>query len=180
MQAAEDADPAAADTALARPAWTGGTDDDALRSRRSSPIAAGVPTDFEGPSIAAPDDGPHAPAADSYLRLLLLLLVSAAFFEGYDSSILALLLPNIQSSFGVSEATLGLTRIPIELGLFVAFFVARLSDRLGRRPMLLWSVVGLHGLHRARPRSAGTSGRSPSSSSPAACSSGPSTPSASR
>lgn len=79
---------------------------------------------------------------DKYLRLLLVLLVSAAFFEGYDSSILALLLPNIQSSFSVSEAVLGLTRIPIEMGLFAAFFVARLSDRLGRRPMLLWSVVG--------------------------------------
>ncbi len=77
-----------------------------------------------------------------YLRLLLVLLVSAAFFEGYDSSILALLLPDIQSTFRVSEAVLGVTRIPIELGLFVAFFVTRLSDRLGRRPLLLWSVVG--------------------------------------
>lgn len=93
----------------------------------------------------------HVPAEDSlpdyhvdpkYLRLLLVLLVSAAFFEGYDSSILALLLPDIQSTFRVSEAVLGVTRIPIELGLFVAFFVTRLSDRLGRRPLLLWSVVG--------------------------------------
>jgi putative MFS transporter len=80
--------------------------------------------------------------SDRYLRLLLVLLISATFFEGYDSSILALLLPNIQSTFHVSEALLGLTRIPIELGLFVAFFVARLSDRVGRRPLLLWSVVG--------------------------------------
>jgi putative MFS transporter len=80
--------------------------------------------------------------SDSYLRLLLLLLISAAFFEGYDQSILALLLPNIQSTFQVSEAVLGLTRIPIEMGLFAAFFVTRLSDRWGRRPILLWSVVG--------------------------------------
>ena len=79
---------------------------------------------------------------EKYLRMLLILLVSAAFFEGYDSSILALLLSDIQSSFRVSEAVLGVTRIPIELGLFVAFFVTRLSDRLGRRPLLLWSVVG--------------------------------------
>ncbi len=85
---------------------------------------------------------PDSTVDPKYLRLLLLLLVSAAFFEGYDSSILALLLPNIQSSFHASEAVLGVTRIPIELGLFVAFFVTRLSDRLGRRPLLLWSVVG--------------------------------------
>ena len=85
---------------------------------------------------------PEEPERDRYLRLLLLLLISAAFFEGYDGAILALLLPNIQSTFHVSEAVLGVTRIPIELGLFVAFFVARLSDRVGRRPLLLWSVVG--------------------------------------
>jgi len=77
-----------------------------------------------------------------YLRLLLVLLISATFFEGYDSSILALLLPNIQATFNVSEALLGITRIPIELGLFCAFFVARLSDRVGRRPILMWSIVG--------------------------------------
>jgi putative MFS transporter len=86
--------------------------------------------------------GAGAARTDRYLRLLLILLISATFFEGYDSSILALLLPNIQSTFHVSEAVLGVTRIPIELGLFVAFFVARLSDRIGRRPLLLWSVVG--------------------------------------
>jgi len=107
-----------------------------------APIAAGVPTDWEAPTVAPPADELAVTRDDRYLRLLLILLVSAAFFEGYDSSILALLLPNIQSTFHVSEAVLGVTRIPIELGLFVAFFVARLSDRVGRRPMLLWSVVG--------------------------------------
>ncbi len=105
-------------------------------------VATGVITDWEGPTVVAPTGVLEHFRDDKYLRLLLLLLVSAAFFEGYDSSILALLLPNIQSSFSVSEATLGITRIPIELGLFAAFFVARLSDRLGRRPTLLWSVVG--------------------------------------
>jgi MFS family permease len=84
--------------------------------------------------VDGPDEGGQRP--DSYLRLLLILLVSAAFFEGYDISILALLLPNIQSTFQVSEAVLGLTRIPIELGLFAAFFVSRLADRVGRRPIL--------------------------------------------
>ncbi|MEY2432959.1 MAG: transporter, putative metabolite:H+ symporter [Acidimicrobiaceae bacterium] len=106
------------------------------------PIAAGVPTDFEPPAFAEPVPDPALERDDRYLRLLLWLLVSAAFFEGYDASILSLLLPNIQATFHVSEAVLGITRIPIELGLFAAFFVARLSDRIGRRPMLLWSVVG--------------------------------------
>src|SRR5712691_10748920 len=100
-----------------------------------APTPGGIPTDFEGPSVAPPDGDPSLERGPQYLKLLLLLLVSAAFFEGYDSSILALLLPNIQSTFHVSEAVLGITRIPIELGLFVAFFIARFADRLGRRPL---------------------------------------------
>ncbi|MBA2279686.1 MAG: MFS transporter [Acidimicrobiia bacterium] len=82
------------------------------------------------------------PRDDKYLKLLLWLLVSATFFEGYDGAILALLLADIQSTFAVSEATLGVIRIPIELGLAAAFFVARLADRWGRKPLLLYSVVG--------------------------------------
>ncbi|MGH9188069.1 MAG: MFS transporter [Acidimicrobiales bacterium] len=107
----------------------------------TAPIAGGVPGP-DAPTAVAPEGEVESGRSDSYLRLLLWLLVSAAFFEGYDISILALLLPNIQSTFGVSEAVLGVTRIPIELGLFAAFFIARLSDRFGRRPMLIWSVVG--------------------------------------
>jgi putative MFS transporter len=93
--------------------------------------------------VAAPgDDIGFEPRDPAYLKLLLVLLVSATFFEGYDSAILALLLADIQSTFAVSEATLGVIRIPIELGLAAAFFVARLADRWGRKPLLVWSVVG--------------------------------------
>ncbi len=79
---------------------------------------------------------------DRYLRRLMALLVPAAFFHGYDITILAVLLPEIADQFAASEALLGLTRIPIELGLFVAFFVARLTDRYGRRPLLIWTILG--------------------------------------
>lgn len=105
-------------------------------------FVGGLPPEYdqEVPGFTAGEPGFRRD--DRYLRTMLILLVSCAFFEGYDSSILALLLPNIQETFRVSEATLGITRIPIELGLFVAFFVTRLADRVGRRPLLLWSVVG--------------------------------------
>ncbi|HEX9684031.1 MAG TPA: MFS transporter [Acidimicrobiales bacterium] len=89
-----------------------------------------------------PIEGAGSGRSNSYLRLLLVLLVSATFFEGYDNSILALLLGDIQATFAVPESTLGLARGIIEVGSFAAFFFTRLGDRWGRRPLLLWSVVG--------------------------------------
>lgn len=74
---------------------------------------------------------------DRYRRSLTALLAPATLFHGFDLTLIAVLLPQIAGTFAAGEATLGLTRIPIELGLFAAFFVARLADRLrvsGRRP----------------------------------------------
>jgi len=81
----------------------------------------------------------HSPA---YLRTLLMLLLAATFFEGYDGAILALVLPSIQDTFHVGESALGISRAIIELGLGAAFFLARAGDRWGRRTLLLWSVAG--------------------------------------
>lgn len=78
----------------------------------------------------------------AYLHLLLALLLSAAFFDGYDAQVQALLLPQIQESFHASTAALGLAHVPIALGQLISFFLVRISDRKGRRPLLLWSVVG--------------------------------------
>jgi MFS transporter, putative metabolite:H+ symporter len=76
------------------------------------------------------------------LRLIFALLVSAAFFDGYDAQIVSLLLPQIQDSFHASVAALGVAHVPIALGQFVAFFVIRQADRVGRRPLLLVTVLG--------------------------------------
>lgn len=79
---------------------------------------------------------------DRYLRTLFALLVSATFFEGYDTAVVSLLLTDIQRDFSASETLLGISRALIELGLFFAFFLSRLADRRGRRTVLLWSIVG--------------------------------------
>jgi hypothetical protein len=52
-----------------------------------------------------PDVGERSPG---YLRLLLLLLASTAFFgDGYDNESLALLLDQIKTAFGVSAGAIG-------------------------------------------------------------------------
>ena len=81
----------------------------------------------------------HTPA---YLRSLMVLLVAATFFEGYDGAILALVLGSIRDTFNVAESQLGVSRAIIELGLGAAFFLARAGDRWGRKKLLLWSVLG--------------------------------------
>src|SRR3954452_18609309 len=111
------------------------------KGEETTAAAAGPPLDFEPPALAGAP-GPDLVRTDAYLRLLLILLVSAAFFEGYDGAIIALLLPRVQSTFHVSEAVLGLTRGFGVAGAFCAFFLARWSDNIGRRPILLWSVAG--------------------------------------
>jgi putative MFS transporter len=96
-------------------------------------------TDDAGTTLPGP---PTVTRPEGYLKLLHRLLISASFFEGYDSSILALVITGIQASFNVSESQLGIARGLIELGLFFAFFITRLGDRVGRRKLLLWTVVG--------------------------------------
>jgi MFS transporter, putative metabolite:H+ symporter len=88
-----------------------------------------------------------APAAPeeqskSYLRLLLALLLPAALFNAYDSELRAVLLTQLKESFHVGTAALGVANIPIGSGQFVAFFIVIVADRLGRRPILLWSILG--------------------------------------
>ena len=71
-----------------------------------------------------------------------MLLLPAALFDSYDGELRAVLLHQIQQNFHVGVATLGLINIPIGAGQFVAFFVVASADRFGRRPILLWSIIG--------------------------------------
>lgn len=99
-------------------------------------------SEIPGSAPSAVVHPPETQRSEKYLKSLFWLLIAATFFEGYDSAILALVLPDIQDTFGVSESALGVSRAFIELGLFFAFFLARLGDKIGRRPLLLWSVFG--------------------------------------
>lgn len=85
---------------------------------------------------------PTSGSSPGYLRRLLLLLLPAALFNSYDSELRAVLLTQLKASFHVGTAAIGIANIPIGSGQFVAFFVVLLADRIGRRPILLWSILG--------------------------------------
>jgi len=85
---------------------------------------------------------PPAGLASADKRLLLLL--AAAFFVGhYDMSVLSLALPDIQASFGISEQDLGKVIGAARLGALPAIFLALLADRIGRRRLLMVTLLGL-------------------------------------
>jgi len=84
-----------------------------------------------------PDDGQVR-----YRRLLVRLLVPAALFNAYDGELRAVLLTQLKESFHVGTAAIGVANIPIGSGQFLAFFIVLLADRIGRRPILLWTILG--------------------------------------
>ena len=88
------------------------------------------------------EGGSPAPGSGAYLRLLLALLLPAALFNSYDGELRAVLLNQLKGSFHVGTAAIGAASIPIGAGQFVAFFGVLAADRIGRRPVLMWSVLG--------------------------------------
>ncbi|MEZ5503434.1 MAG: MFS transporter [Halioglobus sp.] len=76
-------------------------------------------------------------------KKLLMLLAAAFFFGAYDMSVLSLALPNMQQSFGISEQDLGKVMGAARLGALPAIFLALWSDRIGRRLLLMVTLLGL-------------------------------------
>jgi MFS family permease len=79
-----------------------------------------------------------------YQLNLLVLLSGLMVFDGLDSNAINVALPLVGTEFGVGPGALGASLSFVSFGSVAAFFVLRLGDRFGRRPMLLVSV-GLFG-----------------------------------
>ena len=86
--------------------------------------------------------GPEARALSPDHWLLLAALGIAGFFEGYDSFIFTVALPQIRESFGLSQSEASLWLSVLFLGSLPAIFVTRYADVHGRRRLLVASIVG--------------------------------------
>jgi len=75
-------------------------------------------------------------------RLLLGILGATSFFDGYDRGIINAALPQIRSSFHLSQARASLWIAFMFAGAIPAVILSRRADRVGRRRMLLWSIAG--------------------------------------
>jgi putative MFS transporter len=74
--------------------------------------------------------------------LLLGVLGVAGFFEGYDSFLFTVALPQIRESFGLSHSSAMMWLSVLFLGSLPAIFVTRYADVHGRKRLLMISIVG--------------------------------------
>ncbi|MFI5316824.1 MAG: MFS transporter [Myxococcota bacterium] len=86
--------------------------------------------------------GVPASLGPEHLRLLGV-LTFVLFFENYDISVLSNALPQLAASFGLTKADLGHFTGRVILGALPAFLLVPLADRVGRRRLLLVSVLGM-------------------------------------
>lgn len=76
-------------------------------------------------------------------RNLLLLVGSSLLINNYDLGIFSLALPQIQDSLNIPEENLGLYTGIIRFGVLLAFPLAFMADIVGRRRLLLLTVIGM-------------------------------------
>lgn len=80
--------------------------------------------------------------SDADIRLLILL--GAAFVVGhYDLTTLTLALPHVQATFAIPEDELGQMLSLIRIGAVPAILLALFADRLGRRRLLMFTLLGM-------------------------------------
>jgi putative MFS transporter len=81
-----------------------------------------------------------------YPLVLFLLLCGVTSFEGFDTKLASLLLPLLGQEFQVGPEELGRVLSRLGAGTVAAFFIVRLADRFGRRPILLFALGGYSSL----------------------------------
>lgn len=69
------------------------------------------------------------------------LVAAVSFFEQYDLYLFTLALRQIQAGLAIEEAELGLLGAIVRFGALPAFFVALVADRIGRRRVLLFTIL---------------------------------------
>lgn len=69
-------------------------------------------------------------------------LLMVALWDGYNLVSLSQTLPELRATFGLSVSEGGQLVALANIGTVFGYFVLRLSDGVGRRPVLLWSLLG--------------------------------------
>ncbi|MEY2472860.1 MAG: transporter, putative metabolite:H+ symporter [Actinomycetota bacterium] len=75
-------------------------------------------------------------------RFLLVVLGATSFFDGYDRGLISIALPQIRATYRLTQSAASGWIAVLFLGAVPAVVLARSADRIGRRRLLLISIVG--------------------------------------
>jgi len=87
-------------------------------------------------------DGVEAQKLDGYLVFLFLLLSTATLFDGFDSAMFSFAAPDVRTTLDISREEWGFVSGATRLGVMASFLFLLTADRLGRRSVMMVTVVG--------------------------------------
>lgn len=94
---------------------------------------------------ATPSDGPaslEVTRVDSYLIFLFALLSTATLFDGFDAAMLTIAAPDVRKTLDISVGDWGYLFAFTRLGMLASFPLLLFADRVGRRALMLVTIVG--------------------------------------
>lgn len=77
-----------------------------------------------------------------YLALLFLMLSSATLFDGFDAAMLSFAAPDARATLDIARDEWGYINGITRTGVMASFFFLMFADRMGRRAMMLVTVLG--------------------------------------
>ncbi len=96
----------------------------------------------ETPQPPDPSANLEAQRVTPYLGFLFLLLSTATLFDGFDSAMFAFAAPAVQGSLGISTSEWGGIVFLTRIGVLASFFFVFFADRIGRRWVVMGTIVG--------------------------------------
>lgn len=79
---------------------------------------------------------------DGYLIFLFVLLSTATLFDGFDAAMLTVAAPDARATLDISREQWGLLFAFNRLGMVGSFFLLLFADRVGRRRLMMVTIVG--------------------------------------
>ena len=77
-----------------------------------------------------------------YLGFLFLLLSTATLFDGFDAAMIGFAAPDVRASLGIDLKDWGLISGITRMGVMASFVFLFFADRIGRRAMMMLTVIG--------------------------------------
>jgi putative MFS transporter len=104
-------------------------------------VAIPVPRE-ESIETATPTHSLEADRVTPYLGFLFLLLSTATLFDGFDAAMISFAAPDVRATLGIELSDWGMISGITRMGVMASFIFLFFADRVGRRRVMMLTVVG--------------------------------------